>query len=89
MQINQSHSNFFNLADLAPINSPLPRIMDIHVIFFPLYSKKMTKSHNSCKTCNIAKSNLYGHLLVILVSVCGYEIKSIFNIKSMFNSIVQ
>ena len=21
----------------------------------------MTKSHNSCKTCNIAKSNLYGH----------------------------
>jgi len=29
----------------------------------------MTKSHNSCKTCNIAKSNLH----VMLVTVCGYE----------------
>ena len=38
-----------------------------------LYSKKMTKSHNSCKTCNIAKSCLYGHLHVMLVTVCGYE----------------
>jgi len=33
----------------------------------------MTKSHNSCKTCNIAKSCLYGHLHVMLVTVCGYE----------------
>ena len=33
----------------------------------------MTKSHNSCKTCNIAKSNLNGHLHVMLVTVCGYE----------------
>ena len=33
----------------------------------------MTKSHNSCKTCNIAKSNIYSHLHVMLVTVCGYE----------------
>ena len=33
----------------------------------------MTKSHNSCKTCNFAKSNLYGHLHVMLVTVYGYE----------------
>ena len=33
----------------------------------------MTKSQSSCKTCNIPKSNLYGHLHVMLVSVCGYE----------------
>ena len=33
----------------------------------------MTKSHNSCKTCNIAKSNLYGHLHVMLVTVYGCE----------------
>ena len=33
----------------------------------------MTKSHNSCKTCNIAKSDLYNHLNVQLVTVCEYE----------------
>ena len=33
----------------------------------------MTKSHNSCKTCNIAESNVYDHLDVMLVTVCGYE----------------
>jgi len=32
-----------------------------------------TKSHNSCKTCNIATSNILGHLHVMLVTVCGYE----------------
>ena len=33
----------------------------------------MTKSHDSCKTCNIAKSNVYSHLHVMLVTVYGYE----------------
>ena len=33
----------------------------------------MTMTHNSCKTCNIATSRLYGHLHVMLVTVCGYE----------------
>ena len=33
----------------------------------------MTKSHNSCRTCNIAKCRLYGHLHVMLVTVYGYE----------------
>jgi len=37
------------------------------------YGKEITKSHNSCKTCNIAKSNLYGHLHVKLVTVYGYK----------------
>ena len=31
------------------------------------------KSHNSCKTCDISKSNLYSHLHVMLVTVYGYE----------------
>ena len=34
---------------------------------------RMTRSHNSCKTCNIAKSNLYSNLHVMLVTVCGSE----------------
>ena len=38
-----------------------------------VYLDKMTKSHNSCKTCSIAKSTLYGHLHVMLVTVYGYE----------------
>ena len=33
----------------------------------------VTKSHNSCKTCSIAKSYSYGHLHVMLVTVYGYE----------------
>ena len=33
----------------------------------------MTKSHNSCKTCSIPNSRLYGHLHVILITVYGYE----------------
>ena len=33
----------------------------------------MTKSHNSCKTCNIAKSRDYSHLHVMLVTVYGYK----------------
>jgi len=31
------------------------------------------KVTNSCKTCNFAKFNLYGHLHVMLVTVYGYE----------------
>mgnify|MGYP000058947868 CR=1 FL=1 len=38
-----------------------------------LYIKIMTKSHNSCKTCNMAKSNLYCHVHVMLVTMFGYE----------------
>ena len=38
-----------------------------------VYLNKLTKSHNSSKTCNIAKSNLYGHLHFMLVIVCGYK----------------
>ena len=39
-----------------------------------LYIKNnMTKSHNSCKTCSIAKTKLYSHLHVMLVIVYGYE----------------
>ena len=33
----------------------------------------MTKSHNSCKTCSIQNSRLYGHLHVMLVTVYGYK----------------
>ena len=47
----------------------------VHTRLFPymLYIKKMTKSHNSCKTCNIAKSRIYSHLYVMLVTVYRYE----------------
>ena len=38
-----------------------------------IYNFFLTKSYNSCKTCNITKSNLYAHLHVMLVTVCGYE----------------
>ena len=38
-----------------------------------VYLDKMTKSHNSCKTCSIAKSTLYGHLHVMLLTVQEYE----------------
>ena len=40
---------------------------------YMLYSKKMTKSHNSCKTCSTPKSRLYSHLHVMFVTVYGYE----------------
>ena len=33
----------------------------------------MTKSHNSCKTCSIAKSCSYGQLHIMLVTVYGSE----------------
>jgi len=33
----------------------------------------MTKSHNSCKTWSSAKSRIYGHLHVMLVTVYRYE----------------
>ena len=32
----------------------------------------MTKSHNSCKTRSFAKTNLYCHPHVMLVTVCEY-----------------
>ena len=33
----------------------------------------MTKSHNSCKTCNITKSNIYSDFQIMFVTGYGYE----------------
>ena len=38
-----------------------------------VYLNKLTKSHNSWKTCSIPKSIFYGHLQDMLVIVCGYK----------------
>ena len=38
-----------------------------------VYLNKLIKSHNSCKTCSIPKSNIYVHPDDMLVTVYGYE----------------
>ena len=49
----------------------------------------VTKSHNSCKTCSIAKSYSYGHLHVMLVTVYGYEHNSSRAVGGVVHTIFQ